>query len=239
MMAPPPGYAAYAPTNWGGGLSRVKPLATWILVLLGVVVAGSVISLVTVGSLVDDAQRYLVTGDEDAFDQAVAGNFVGTAVSGLPTIAIAVLTIVWLFRIAQNHQRLGRRLQWAPGWAIAGWFLPPCLYVIPTLMLQESWKASGPAAQPESDGWKRTASSPAIWIWFVVYSVAGTIGSLAVAVGQGFGSDRSDTAQYYVDNEGLLYVQPLLGIAGCVAWFVVVRALTARHASLTGEAQAR
>ena len=30
-------------------------------------------------------------------------------------IALIVLTMIWLFRIAKNHQALGRRLTWAPG----------------------------------------------------------------------------------------------------------------------------
>lgn len=238
-MAPPPGYAAYAPTNWGSGLSRVRGLAKWIMVLLGVVAAGSVIGLATVGSLVDGAERYLADRDADAFDRALTGNLAGSVVSGFPTIAIAVLSMVWLFRTAQNHQRLDRRLTWAPGWAIGGWFLPPFLFVIPTLMLQESWKAADPAAPAGADAWRSGRSSPAVWIWFLVYSVAGTAGQIVLAVGQGIGGGRVERAQYYVDNEALLYVQPLLAIAGCVTWFFVVRALTARHTGLTGEARAR
>ena len=239
-MAPPPGYAAYPPTNWRGGTSRVQPLATWILRAARRRRArGSVVSLLTIRPLVDDARRYLVVQDDADFDSAVGLNLVGTAVTGIPSVAIVVLTMIWLYRIAQNHARLGRSLRWASGWAIGGWFAPPCLYVIPTLMLQESWKAADPAVPPGSDRWKAGAQSAVIWIWFVVYSLVGNIGSTALNVVQAFKTKRIDQARFFVDHEALLYVQPVIAIAGCVSWFAVVRTLTRRHTQLTGESQGR
>ena len=73
--------------------------------------------------------------------------------------------MIWLFRIAKNHQALGRRLTWAPGWAIGGWFLPPIVYVIPTLMLRESWKAADPEVPAGDERWKSSSDSPLLWIW--------------------------------------------------------------------------
>ena len=66
------------------------------------------------------------------------------------SIALVVLSIIWLYRVPPNHRALGRALTWAPGWAIGGWFLPPLLYVIPLLVLREAWKAADPAVPPGS-----------------------------------------------------------------------------------------
>ena len=58
--------------------------------------------------------------------------------------------------------------------AIGGWFLPPFLYVIPTLVLREAWKAADPAVPPGDDSWKRNKDNPLLWVWFAVYGV-GTV----------------------------------------------------------------
>ena len=54
--------------------------------------------------------------------------------------------MIWMFKMAKNVRALGRQgLRYAPGWAIGGWFVPPCvLYVVPWLMFRELWKASDP-----------------------------------------------------------------------------------------------
>ena len=153
-----------------------------------------------------------------------------------------MLTMIWMFRIAQNHGRLGRTLRWGPGWAIGGWFLPPCLYVIPTLMLQESWKASDPSVEPGSDRWKASSSAPLIWVWFVLYSVVGLVGAFGTFgadFDKSMSSDKSDQAQFLADRHAALCIQPLTTIIGAVLWFLVVRNLTRRHTQLTGEALAR
>ena len=72
---------------------------------------------------------------------------------GLLVIPIAVLTIIWMFRMAGNLRQLGRTgATWAPGWAIGGWFCPPCaIYAIPWLMFRELWRGSrsrGGAVRP-------------------------------------------------------------------------------------------
>ena len=60
---------------------------------------------------------------------------------GALQIAAAVVVIIWMYRLAWNHRALHRGGTWGPAWAIGGWFLPPIVYVIPTLMLHELWKA--------------------------------------------------------------------------------------------------
>ena len=155
-------------------------------------------------------------------------------------VALIVLTMIWLFRIAKNHQALGRRLTWGPGWAIGGWFLPPILYVIPFLMLRESWKAAEPDVPPGDDRWKSSPDTPLLWIWGLLYIVAPVV-FVAVGLRQQFGamgSDAEDLADFFHDRLGLLVAQSIAGILAAVAWGLLVRALTDRHAHLTGEAGA-
>ena len=58
-------------------------------------------------------------------------------VAGL-MIAVFVLTIVWQWRLAKNHQLLGRPdTAFGPGWAIGAWFIPLANFVIPILQLRD------------------------------------------------------------------------------------------------------
>ena len=144
-FSPPPGYASYAPTNWAASMRRIGGLAKALLIVLAIVALGQVVSVATTGSVGDAAADYLRSdrsnAAQDAFEDDLAVNGLTSLVAGAASIAVIVLSIVWLYRVAANHRGLGRRLTWAPGWAIAGWVLPPLLFMIPLLMLRESWKA--------------------------------------------------------------------------------------------------
>lgn len=237
-MAPPPGYVAYQGTEFGqGGLSRTNGLSTAIVVLLAVVSLGQIIALATSGSVRDAARDFLDDRDEDAFRDSLVVSGLSSALVGLVMIAIVVVSIIWLRRIASNHQRLGRAVTWTPGWAVAGWLLPPFLFVIPLLMLRESWKASDPQSPPGAPTWKTGGESPLPWIWFILYSVVplilGIIGSFAVF--SNFDSNLDNTADRLVDDVGITVINGVAAVAGAIAWGLLVRALTARHMQLTGE----
>ena len=127
-----------------------------------------------------------------------------SALSGAAQLAIVVLSIIWTYRIVKNHRTIGRRTTWGPGMAIGGWFLPPFLYVIPTLVLREAWKAADPAVPPGDDRWKAGKDNPILWAWFLVYGV----GTLVLSIigsslqFQQFGGDADDLADAYADSLG-------------------------------------
>ena len=181
-----------------------------MLILLAVFIVGSVIQIVGIPSIVDSAKD-LGAGaisDDEFLDDLAAYNLSGglTLVSQL---AMIVITMIWMFRIAKNHQALGRRLTWGPGWAIGGWFLPPLVYVIPFLMLRESWKASDPDVPPGDDRWKSSTDTPLLWVWGVLYIVV-PMAFIVVGLRQQFGAmgnDAEDLADFFDDRLGLLVAQ--------------------------------
>ena len=242
-IAPPPGYAAYEPTNWQSQLRRIGGLGKAILILLAVGVIGQVVNLATSSQVRDAAQDYLGGRiDEDTFTDELATNAIGGILFGAAQLAIVVVSIIWLFRIAANHRSLGRRLTWAPGWAIGGWFLPPLLYIIPLLMLRESWKASSPSVPAGSDQWRESSDeNPAIWSWFALYSLV-PIALMFFGAAQVWGTvsrDTDDLAEFFDENFGISIAQGVVAILSAGAWALVVRSLTQRHTQLTGEAAAR
>lgn len=222
-------------------MRRVGGLAKWIVILVVITAVASLVTLFTAPGVRNAAQDYRATLDKDAFNNSLALWGISGLVTGAVTLAIVVLSMIWLYRISSNHRSLGRALTWAPGWAIGGWFLPPLLFVIPLLVLREAWKAANPAAPSGSTTWKSEGGeNPSIWFWFVAYSVAPLV--IALAGASTFGSlsnDVDSVADRFVDHFGAIIAQSVVGIVGAVAWFLVVRQLTARHTALTGEATAR
>lgn len=241
-MAPPPGYAGYqGPDFRQGGLGRLGGLAKAIVILLVVVAIGQAIALATSSSVRDGARIYLDNGDDDSFNEKLVANGLGSLLGGLATVAVIVCSIIWLRRLVQNHQALGRLVTWTPGWAIAGWFLPPFLFVIPLLLLRESWKASNPQEPAGSTTWKNGEEGPLPWVWFLTYSVAPLV--LAILGSRqlfaSFDRDLENIANNIVDNFGLTVLSGVVSILGTISWGLLVWALTKRHTQLTGEATAR
>lgn len=238
--APPPGYAGYQPSlSAAVPLRRVGGLGKALLVLLAISAVGFIIQAITVPTAVDSARELLADEiDRDQFNEDLAAFSLSGILTGATFIAIAVLTMIWLFRIAANHRSLGRQLTWAPGWAIGGWFLPPLvLYIIPMLMLSESWKAADAAVPPGDERWRQNSVSPLVYVWWVLY---GLVPIIFIATGLTFqsstiSSNEVDVADAIEDQQGFMIAQSLSGVASAIAFALLVRALTARHAQLTGE----
>lgn len=243
-LAPPPGYAGYTPNLVDAvRLRRINGLRTAMLVLLGAYVIGAAITIATTPSVLDAAdERRAGTISSDEFFSRIGPSGIAGALSAGVTLAIVVLTIIWLYRIVSNHRAIGRRTTWGPGWAIGGWFVPPLVaYVVPMLVLRESWKAADPTVPPGDDQWRQRPDNPVIWVWWVLYGLAPIAFIIAgVAFGTaGFGQNADELADSLRDNAGWTVAQGFVGILGAVAWALVVRNLSARHTELSGESRTR
>jgi hypothetical protein len=219
-------------------LKRVGGLARSVVVLCSISAVCSVLELIVRRASVDEAERFQAGELSDTeFVESVAGYALLGVVIGMATVATAVVTIIWMYRVAGNHRALHRGTTWGPGWAIGGWFAPPMLYIIPMLALIEAWKASDPDV-PAGGDWRRGRGNVLVPVWFVLYSVvplalfAAEIGSLFDSLG---GSEDQLAEQ--------ITAGPTLGILGAAAtvaaaavFVVFVRNLTDRHRRLTGEA---
>jgi hypothetical protein len=225
-------------------MHRLGGLAKALLIVLAIVAVGQLVAVITTSQVTDSARDFLesprAAPDEDAFDEDLAVNGFTSLISGAATIAVIVLSMIWLYRVASNHRALGRQLSWAPGWGIGGWFLPPQLYIIPLLMLRESWRAADPSVPPGSPEWKQRGESPLIWVWFLLYSVIPIVFLIRGASQfRSFTNDREDLAEYFDEQIGLIVAQGLIAVLAAVAWGLVVREITRRHTQLTGESTLR
>lgn len=222
-------------------LKRVGGVTTAAIVLVAVSALVAVLTVLVGQTFSDEAETYLADGMSNTeFIEEVAPYLLLTLLQRAVSIAAAVLVIIWMFRIAKNHRTLRRVGTWGPGWAIGGWFLPPLLYIIPTLMFRELWKASDPDV-PVGGDWKSGRTSPLIWVWFVLYSLVPVI--LLFAQGGdtlgSLGGSEDQLAEQLTGSQTSVVIATAVTIAGAAAFIALARALTSRHRRLIGESPGR
>lgn len=209
------------------------------MILTAVTGLGAILSVVVAPAISDSATDFL-DGEitEDQFLDDYGPTLLAQALQGVGQIATAILTMIWMYRVASNVRAFGRATTFAPLFAIFGWVLPPMLVVIPFLMLRELWKASDPQASYDADGWKSSADNPWIWLWFLAYGIVPTVlfvVSIDTLFGGGFGNDTEDIAEALDDFGALNVIGGISTVVAAILWIMVVRQLTARHMRLTDE----
>ena len=230
---PPPGYVAYGTPAAQGYTKPVKGIAKALIVLQIISVIASAIVLIISFGLADKAEEFVNDPTSD-FDEELGGFLAAAGLSGLVTIAVIVLLIIWSFRIASNIRQRDPSLTWKPGLTIVAWIFSCLLGILPFLMMREHWKKS-------DRGGDNAPVSPLIVLWLVLTITSVIAGSVAAGVrgvgaGGGFGQQTEDVAEQLSDQ--LLYsvAQGVLSIAAAIVLILIIRQLTDRHARYTGEA---
>ena len=212
-----------------------------IITLTAIAAIATVLTTILTAAVAEDARNYLdgeMTDDE--FRTAIGPVNAAQLITGIATIAVFVLTVIWMYRIASNVRAFQRDTLWSPLFAIFGWMLPPfVLYIIPFLVLRELWKASDPTDVNDTESWRGSADNPFIWAWLVLYGIA-PIFLLLFSVGSfldgGLASGSLESLAESLDEfDAFGVISGAVNVAAAVVWIVLVRQLTARHVRLTGE----
>lgn len=224
------------------GWRRVGGLSTAVVVSTIVAGISGVVATFVSASASTDAERFLAGGgltEAEFEDVLVPVNSMQLLVTAA-TLTTAVLSIIWMYRIATNVRAAGRSTTWHPAFAIFGWFLPPgMLYVIPFLVLRELWKGSDSSPEARDDGWRRSTDNPILWVWFALYGLV-TAAFFAVQIASGdlaaiADPDITTVAEGLRDIGALTWLSTFVTLAAAVAWVLFVRQLTERHRRLTNE----
>jgi ABC-type Fe3+ transport system permease subunit len=225
-------------------LKRVRGLTTWIVVLTAVIGVVGVLAALLSRLATDEARDFLADESqflEDEFLEAYTPSLLLGFVQSAATVAVIVLTMIWMYRLAANHRTLQRAGTWAPGWAIGGWFLPPLiLYIIPFLMFRELWKASDPNIPAGDQRWKQNRVGIVVVVWWVLYGLA----PIPIAIAQGFSDigartfsgDTEILAEAVDEGFTISLISSLVAAAAAAAYIVMARQLSSRHRQLTVEA---
>jgi lysylphosphatidylglycerol synthetase-like protein (DUF2156 family) len=218
-------------------LKRVGGVGRAAVILVGLAAIFAALTVIASQTVTDEAEAFLdgATASDD-FIESIAPYLLLTFVQGAVVIASMVLVMIWMFRLAANHRSLHRGATWGPGWAIGGWFLPPLLYIIPTMMFRELWRASDPDV-PIGGDWKSRPVSPLPIAWFVVYSVIpiALMFARSDTVLSGLGGSDEELAKQIAGDQGVVIASTVLTVVAAVIFVAFARALTARHQRLTGE----
>lgn len=229
-LSPPPGYVAYGGVNQGAfrAFQRIGGLGKWLGICLMALIPVEVLSvIISIGNR-SKARDFLdgrITENDYTSTVGLAA-LIGFVTFAL-FIAVAVLTVVWMFRMAKNAQVMQRMGTWKPGWGIAGWFVPPfVLYVVPYLMLRDLWKASDPDATGD---WRQNRVGPIVTVWWVLYGLA-PLAFITVTFAS-FQLDRTalDAAKEIDNKFGVTLLSSVVQVAAAIAFLLVVRQLTDRH----------
>lgn len=239
-MSPPPGYVAYGGGNVGayGSFQRIGGLAKALRVLMLILIPVLVISAILLSSVKSKAEDFVNNSDAAAkksYDDALAPYALLSIVTGLVTVTVFVLTVLWMFRMAKNQLELRRAGTWGPAWAIAGWFLPPCiLYVIPYLMMRDLWKASDPNSGAD---WKRNPIGLVVHVWWVLFGLI-PVAFISVTLGNfrfNANADAAQAAKDVVDRFNVTVAATAVQIAAAVSYLLLVGQLSARHKQTINE----
>ncbi len=238
-LTPPPGYVAYGgPGSVPFGTQPIGGVAKPLGILMMILIPVQVLSVISTISVSKSAKDYLDGSISEAkFEDAYSGNI--TQLGGFLVIPVAVLTMIWMFRMAKNLRALGRNgATFAPGWAIGGWFTPPCaIYAVPWLMLKELWKGSDPEVPNGDPNWKAGHVSPLITAWWVMYGLLPLAG-FATAAGLISGLqdlDTRDLAEQFDKYAAINIALGVVGVGTAVVYLMIVRQLSARHMKAIGE----
>ena len=236
---PPPGYTAYGAPNDAtvGSLRKIGGLSKALVILMMVFVPLQLLSVASVFTVRDKAREYLagdITARQFTDSQANVG-----ILAGLLIIPIAVLTILIMYRMADNLRAIGRTgATWKPGWGIAGWFCPPfAVYAIPWLMFRELWKGSDPQIPPHDPSWKRGPVAPIVTVWWVLYGLVPLAG-FATSAGfvTSFNNFSTRKLAQRIDDFWAINAVLAAVLAVCgVVYLVMIRQLSARHMATTHE----
>lgn len=231
-LPPPPaqaGWATPAPAAWAAQPQATGPwrsptgLANALRVLFIIAAA----AVVGVAGLALSMRTALVDVDEgggNLFDaEDAVGAFIAVAgLAGLLSLAILICLMIWMFRLAKNHELIGRPgTTFGPGWAIGAWFIPLASLVIPILQFQQLWQGAD-ASHPRGDpAWKQVAQSPLLWAWWVTYAVGAVLAGVGYAQIQPTeeveGSGGDVTVLDFLANLDGVKSGVTLVILGCVA----------------------
>jgi hypothetical protein len=224
---PPP--VAYArPVRPLGGLAMALTILLGLASVAAVATAFPHFNRANVVETYKDGAKTTIT-DATAADSQVA---LFTIIFAALFIATIVVWMVWQFRFASNGEALGQRTAMgAPGWAIGGWFIPLANFLLPSLQMSASSRASGfrpPALIP---------------LWAVTFGL-GSLGQAIAnsmgtnAIGSRFGGSANQLLSQVAQADriwgGALIIE---AIAGVLAIFMVRSLSTLQEAAAASRQQ--
>lgn len=144
----------------------------------------------------------------------------------LVLVATAVCFLMWIHRAHKNLPALGAgNLEYSPGWAVGGFFVPFLNIVRPFQVMREIWKASDPEVElsiPHS--WQYVATSPLIGFWWAAWLISNLLGQLVFRL-----SGENNSIDDLLALTYLAIASDVVGIIAAVFAILLVRNIDGRQ----------
>ena len=199
--------------------ARSRGLAVIVLVGIGMLldVAGVGVGLSQASFLSDIAAgRSVVQADVEASDARV--QLVGI-LTLLVFVATVVAFLIWIHRAYRNLETFGvAGLEYSPGWAIGGFFVPILNLIRPFQVVREIWKASNPDPDYQNAmSWQYSGTSPLVGAWWGTWIASGVLGRLVFSV-----SSNAKTADALLSATHLSVVGDILNLVPAVLVIMLI-----------------
>ena len=226
IFAPPsPNTAAAMPGAQPFAMQRYRSLdglttaLTWLLgaaIVSALALAIACANRLSKLNAFEDNGALSAASDYDDADDVVSAV---ASILAVITLTIFVVFIVYLYRASKNTELWDTAPRtWTPGWAIGGWFIPIANFVIPALVVSDSWRRTPePPPNPE---YGRHNSTGIIWLWWVPF-VIGYVGSRLDIDPDTFSAARS--------QDWINIVASIVLAASAVPLIAIVRTLARRQ----------
>jgi hypothetical protein len=186
-MSAPYHTKSYEPASNRGPVTPYAPLGGRAKLVVACLIIGIIIDAVAVYFLASQLSligRYfsgqpVAPGELEANDNRVVA--VG-AIQALIFLITVVTFLVWIYQAHRNLPATGaQNLEYSPGWAVGGFFVPILNLIRPFQVMREIWKASDPDQDmAEGEYWKYSDTTPALGFWWFVWIGAGLMASISV-----------------------------------------------------------
>jgi hypothetical protein len=188
-MSAPYHTKSYEPVSNRGAVTPYVPLGGR---------ARLVIACLLIGIIIDAVAVYFLASQLSLISRFFSGQSVAPAelesndsrvimigvIQALIFLITAVTFLIWIYQAHRNLPATGaQNLEYSPGWAVGGFFVPFLNIVRPFQVMREIWKASEPDQEVAGgDYWKNSDTTPALGFWWFVWVGAGLMAVISAAM---------------------------------------------------------
>lgn len=144
-----------------------------VVVLVFLVLMVSSIGAISVEVMLNSIYNDVLAGREVSADwEGQLGNSLQliSIAEVVLSLALMVLFLVWFYKAYKNLPALeASRLEYTPGWAVGGWFVPFLNLVRPYQVAREIWIHSNPATLNQSRLRLTSVGSGPVLVWWLLF----------------------------------------------------------------------
>ena len=213
--------------------SSIRGLSISLAIMFGILLLVTIVAVVSdlfQVQLLDRIASGLGVTDAEATANDLRQAIIGSAYF-LINIAVVVLFLVWIHHAHRNLRSLGAEgLDYSPGWAVGGFFIPIMNLFRPYQVTREIWKGSDPDfSSTDGMAWKSVRLTPLLGWWWALYLITGVVGNAVLRAS--FNTETLESIQSFAN---VTLVSDILLVPAIILAVAVVLGIDRRQARRHG-----